>query len=430
MVVAADARAVRHFAAKPFRIRQPGGRPVSALAWAVVALPAAGAAGLALMRQGPAAGWVAVGMAAATLALAAALPWRLGQGTLLRVDALAAHFAVLVALAGLLGAWFARTSPAGRHAAPALAVLAGLELAVLADAAPLAWAGLAASVLAFVLTGPGGLEARWRALRMVVPALALALLGFLLPGLANGPPGLLSLGWILLLAGLAPVAGLAPLHGWIGAAGHGGAAAALLPALGGVALLVLLRGQAGVMADPDAVSPGPPLVALGLASLFWAALGLWRDGTRPVRDAMLFQSGLAAIAFGLGTEGAIATGLLLLSAAMLLGPVAARGGPGHTGVRAGALAALALLPPFATFGAGIALLSEAAEASAWLALGLAALVAAGAGGLARAALAAWRAPGPRDRLAEIPAALVLALVVAAGVAPGIARWFAHLAEGL
>jgi hypothetical protein len=141
---------------------------------------------------------------------------------------------------------------------------------------------------------------------------------------------------------------------------------------------------------------------------------------------MLFQAGLAAVAFGLGAPGAVAAGLLLLSAAVPLGPVAAWGGRG----RAGALAALALLPPFATFGAGVALLSEAAEANPWLALALAALVATGAGGLGRAALAVWRAPGPRDPWSDIPAALVLALVVAAGVAPGTARWFAHLAEGL
>jgi hypothetical protein len=400
---------------------------VSALAWAVVALPAAGAATLPFVRRGDLARWGALGVAGLTLALAAALPWRPGVAAGLRVDALAAHLGIMVALAGLLGAWLGRAWT-GVRAGQMLAVLAGVQLAMLADSPVLAWIGLEAAVLALLLVGAGGGAAAGRALRAVLPALALALLGgLLLAARADLPPGWLSLGWILLLAGLAPLVGLAPLHGWARVAGRGNAAAAaLLPALGAAALLVLLRGREVAMAHPEFLVPGPALLVLGMASLGWAALSLWRGGRQPGRDAVLFQAGLATIGFGLGGPAAMAAGLLLLSGAVLLGPLALAG---HGRPRAAALAGLALLPPFASFGAGLALLVDAADVSAWLALGLAGLMVAGAGGIARAAWAAWQAPW-KPGLADIPAALVLALCVAAGVLPGVARWFALLAEAL
>jgi hydrogenase-4 component F len=229
---------------------------------------------------------------------------------------------------------------------------------------------------------------------------------------------------MLLVAGLATVAGLAPLHGWQRVAGRG-AAAALLPGLGTAALVLLLRAHAAVMAQDDAVAPGPPLLALGLASLAWAALGLWRE-QRPARDAALFIAGLAAVAFGLGGD-AVPAGLLLLGLGVVLAPLAALAA-GQ--VRAAALAALALLPPFPGFGAALALLGEAADAMPWLALPLAALMLAGAGGIARAALAAWRAEAPPPRALALPGWVLLAALVASGMVPAASRWFDLLAEGL
>ncbi len=410
---------------------------MSALGWVAAGVPLAGAAAVVLLRQRPAAPLVALAAAAVSLVVAMALPWQGGAGAMLQVDALAAHMAMAVGLCGLLALWLGRAPPA--VAAQGLAMQAGLLLAVMAEGPVLAWVGLEGAVLALLLAPARGGEASWRAAVALVPALGLALLGGLVLWLAAGgagswvglvtaspglSPGLLSLAWMLLLAGLATVAGLAPLHGWMRAAWRGGVAS-WLPALGAVALLLLLRAREVVIAQDDAVEPGPPLLALGLASLTWAVLGLWRED-RVARDAALFVAGLAAVAFGLGGD-AVPAGLVLLTAGVVLGPLVAFG---LGRARAVALAALALLPPFPTFGAALALLGEAADAMPFLAVPLAALMVAGAGGLARAALASWRAPvamPPRDLL---PAGLVLAGLVVAGMVPAAARWFEFVAEGL
>ena len=404
------------------------------IGWAAIGVPLAGAAAVALLRGRPAAGWVGLASAGLALLLALVLPWQAGAGALLQVDALAAHMAVAVALAGVLALWLGRPA----QAVQGLAVLGGLLLAVLAAGPVLGWAGLALAVLVLLATARGG-EGAWRAAMAVVPALGLALLGALVLALAAGgargwaglaaaapglAPGLLSLGWMLLVAGLATVAGLAPLQGWQRVAGRG-AAAALLPGLAAAALVLLLRAHAVVTAQDDAVAPGPPLLALGLASLAWAALGLWRE-QRPARDAALFIAGLASVAFGLDGD-AVPAGLLLLGLGVVLAPLAALAG-GQ--VRAAALAALALLPPFPGFGAALALLGEAADAMPWLALPLAALMLAGAGGIARAALAAWRAEAPPLRALALPGWVLLAALVASGMVPATARWFDLLAEGL
>ncbi len=410
---------------------------MSALGWAVAGLNLAGAVAVLLLRRRPVAGLLAPSVAGLALAVALVLPWQRGAGALLLVDAPAAHMAVAIALAGVLALWLGRAVPAA--AAQVLAVAGGAVLAVLADGPALGWAGLAAAALALLLGAPRGGEAAWRAVLAVVPALGLALLGGMMvwlaaggalpwPGLAEAAPGLapglLSLGWMLMLAGLAVVAGLAPVQGWLRVA-RGGPAAALVPGLAAAALLLLLRARAVVMAQDEAVEPGVPLVALGVASLAWAALGLWRE-RRPARDGALFVAGLAAVAFGLGGE-AVAAGLVLLGAGVVLGPLVALA-PGWA--RAGALAALALLPPFPGFGAALALLGAAAEASPWLVVPLAVLVLAGAGGLARAALADWRTGAAVPRGVAVPAGLVLAGLVASGMVPAAARWFEMMAEGL
>lgn len=410
---------------------------MSALGWVAAGVPLAGAAAVLLLRRRPAAPFVALAAAVLALAGALALPWQGGAGALLRVDALAAHMAVAFGLCGLLAVWLGRAAPA--VAAQGLAMQAGLVLAVMADGPVLAWVGLEGAVLALLLAPSRGGEAAWRAAVALVPALGLALLGALVLWLAAGAaktwlglaevapglaPGLLSLAWMLLVAGLAMVAGLAPLHGWMRAAWRGGAAS-LLPALGAAALVLLLRAREVVIAQDDAVEPGAPLLALGLASLAWAVQGLWRED-RPARDAALFVAGLVAVAFGLGGD-AVPAGLVLLTAGVVLGPLVTFG---PSRVRAAALAAVALLPPFPGFGAALALLSEAADGMPLLAVPLAVLMVAGAGGLARAALASWRAPAAVPRRDVLPAGLVLAGLVVAGMVPAVARWFEFVAEGL
>ncbi len=412
---------------------------MSALGWVVAGLHLAGAAGVVLLRRRPVAAWLAPGVAGLALVAALGLPWQRGAGALLRVDALAAHMAVMVSMAAVLALWLGRAAPSTAARAQVLVVAGGAVLAVLADGPALGWAGLAAAALALLRGVARGGEAGWRAALALVPALGLALLGAVMVWLAAGgarpwqdlveaapatAPGLLSLGWMLLLAGLAVVAGLAPVQSWLRAA-RGGSAAAVVPALAAAALVVLLRARELVMAQEEAVEPGPPLLALGMASLAWAALGLWRE-RRPARDSALFVSGLAAVAFGLGGD-AVPAGLLLLGSGVVLGPLVALA---QGWMKAAALAALALLPPFPGFGAAVALLGAAADAMPWLAVPLAALVLAGAGGLARAALLAWRAGGAAPRAVALPAGLLMVALVASGMVPAAARWFELMAEGL
>ena len=414
--------------------------------WLVVALPLAAAGGLGLVR-GAAAGWGALAATALTLGLALALPWHTMAGDLLRVDPLAAQLAILAAAAAVLAAWRGRTSATGMRAAVALAVLGGIELAALSNNMMLGWVGLEVAVLGLLLGGRPHGETQWRAVATLLPALALVLLGALVlyragapvlgPGaaamrwdrLAEAAPKLsaqiLSLGFILILAGLACCAGLAPLHAWHRVAARGNTlAAALLPALGAAALGMVLRARAIATAHHDALDPGHALLLLGLASLGWAALALWRRAA-VAPAASLFHAGLATAAFGLGTGSADAAGLLLLSAGVLMAPLVH--GPGRSAALL--LAALAMLPPFATFGAGLTLLGEVVDAASWLALPLAALMVAGAAGLLRATMHAWPSPGAR-RADEAPALALLVLAVLAGLSPQAARWFERLGAGL
>ncbi|MCC6717660.1 MAG: hypothetical protein IT555_07240 [Acetobacteraceae bacterium] len=400
--------------------------------WLVVAVPLAAAGGLAFAR-GAAAWWGAVAAAGLTLMLGVAVATT-GSGAIgVRVDALAAHLMVLVAAAGLLAIWGARR---GGRAALALGVLAGIELAALAEAPLVRWVGLAAAgLLLLSVPLPTATDRqrarRWQALLALVLGLAAALCGLLLleraasAGLAA--PVMRSLGFVLLLGGLAGGAGLAPLHGWMRAAGAGTpASAGLVPAFAAVALAVLLRARGDVAGQDGALDPGLGLLALGMASLGWAAVAAWRGGGAGA--ALPLHAGLAAVAFGLGGTVADAAGLTLLSAAVLMVPLVRSGGGWG---RAGLLAALALLPPFATFGAALALLGEAVRTLPWLAVPSAALAAVGAAGLARAAMRAWEGRRQsRSLAAQVPALLVLGVALAAGLAPPAARWFVMVAEGL
>lgn len=424
--------------------------------WLVLALPLAAAVGLGLApRLGfirrPAAGWSGLAAAVLTLGCALALPWQAAAGDLLRVDPLAAHLAILAAAAAVLTAWHERATATRVEAATGLVVLGGIEIAALSNNLMLGWAGLELAVLGVLLGGRPGRETAWRAAATMLPALALVLAGALVlyragvpllgPGadamrwdrLAEAAPklsaGMVSLGFILLLTGLAGCAGLAPLHGWQRVATpRAGArttmAAALLPALAAAALVMVLRAREIATANNDALEPGPALLVLGLASLAWATSALWRGGpTAPA--AALFLAGLATTAFGLGTGTADAAGLLLLSAGVLLAPLIRSTGRSTALL----LAALAMLPPFATFGAGLTLLGEALDAAPWLALPIAALMMAGTAGLIRAALHAWQSPNT-GLANEIPTLALLLLAVLAGLLPPAARWFELLGEAL
>jgi hydrogenase-4 component F len=395
-----------------------------------VSVPLLAAAGLAALPSRRVA-WVSVAGAAAALGCAAFLPWTTAKpGDALLTDGLAAHLAILAGLVGLITAW------ADRHAArrrPAVLPLQlGLvQLALLSDDIGLAWTAFAAAAM---------LTAGWRAGPGLLPTAAgvlLALFGAVLlhiaavptldpgwPGLrwtslaaaAPGcPGGVLSLAFLLLLAGYGAVAVLAPRH-----AGPGGAAAGVLLPI--VAFSVVLRLRGVVAANPDAVAPGPPLLAFGMGALLLGALGVWRRG-RLTAASTLCHNGIAAVAFGLGGPAATFAGLLHLTAHSLAHAALRRSLPAMP--LAILLVALAGLPPFALFGSEALILTEAARSLPWLALlfGLGLLALAGA-----LAVRLRERPGPAAEPSGaafawtwLPVAALLGL--GAAMPAGVAAWF-------
>ena len=416
----------------------------------VPALPLLAATGLWFAPAALAA-WLALAACGATLAAALAQPWLAGADAWLRADAPGTHMAVLIALTGLASIWFARRTLTGHAAAATLGAMGFLLLAVLANSVLLAVLGLEGALLVLLLARPLGGHATagaWRALLLAVAGMGLALVGTVLLARAAIPvtgPGAEALRWdalvraaprmaaadlslaaAFLLAGIATCAGLVPVHGWLAAASRTGGA--LLAALAGAALLVLLR-LGRVMAAGPAPAPEPVLLALGLMSVLVAAGWLVRERRRRpgIPPIVLLYAGLAAFACGLGRAEA---GFVLVSALLVLLPAWAVARP-HPRVRATALAALALLPPFAGFGAALGVVGAAVRGQPWLAvpfgLGLAVAVAA----LARHLPGLWRAPAAGARTGDTVAAVaLLALALAAGIVPAAAHWFETVARGL
>lgn len=396
-----------------------------------VSLPLLAAAVLAVVpsRRGV---WIGGAAAAATLACAAFLPWATAEpGDGLLTDGLAAHLAILAGLIGLITAWAEFRAPRHRPAVPLL--LVGLvQLALLSDDIGLAWVGFAGAAMLTAGRRPGP---------FLLPAAAgvlLALFGTVLLGLSApgaGWPGLrwtslaaaaqgcqgglLSLAFVLLLAGHGMVAVLAPRQ--IGS--EGPVSSALLPL---VAFSTILRLRGVLDANDDAVAPGPLLLALGIAALLLGALGVWRRG-RLLAASTLGHNGIAAVAFGLGGPAATFAGLLHLTAHSLA----------HTALRrsvppmpfAALLAALAGLPPFALFGSEALILTEVIRIVPWLALpfGLGLLAFAGA------LVARLRgAPGPAaapNRAAFAWAWLPVAALLGLGaiMPAGVAAWLRAVA---
>ena len=400
-----------------------------AAAAGTVSVPFLAAAGLAALPSRHAAAMGAPA-AAATLGCAAFLPWTVAEpGDALLTDGLAAHLAILASLVGLVIAWAERRA-AGRRPALLLLLLGFVQLALLSDDIGVAWTALAAAAL---------LTAGWRAGPGLLPTAAgvlLALFGTVLlhvaavptpdagwPGLrwtrlaarTSGCPGdVLSLAFLLLLAGHGAVAVLAPRQAGPGSAAPG----VLLPV---VAFSVVLRLRGGGAANADAVAPGPPLLALGIGALLLGAFGLWRRG-RLAAASILGHNGITAVAFGLGGPAATFAGLLHLTAHSLAHAALRRSLPRMP--LAVLLVALAGLPPFALFGSEALILIEAARNLPWLALLFGPGLLAFAGALALRLRE--RHPGPAVGHAAfawvwLPVAALLGL--GAAMPAGVAAWF-------
>ncbi len=225
-------------------------------------------------------------------------------------------------------------------------VLGATLLGLYADNIGLLWAAVESATIAATLAvslprTPSALEAAWKYFILGGVGIALALFGTMLVYLAAQPalgPGfaamsfsalsahaarmdgsLLTLAFVFILFGYGTKAALAPLHGWLPDA-YAEGPAPLTTSLSGpmlnLALLAILRFrhllQVNFTAGGGALQPGPFLLVLGLVSIFLAGLSLTRrrDARRFFGFSAIEQSGIVAVAFGIGGVAAIFAGLL------------------------------------------------------------------------------------------------------------------------
>ncbi len=222
-------------------------------------------------------------------------------------------------------------------------------------------------------------------------------------------------------------------------------ARALLPVLaGGPALDVVLRLRALPGVSPgllrlDVLLPvGGGLLGMLLACALMPAQR--RQADRLMLAAAL-QLGAAAVGFGCGGTGGVVAGLMLLGGLALALPVALLPVPTRLGHRLQRLAVLALagLPPFAPFAAGMVLLLRlsgdlpllAAAVLAGFAVAALLLVAARSGIAPMDAVTTAARP-VRLAAATVPGLLALALLGWLGLAmpPALAAWLLAASEGM
>jgi hydrogenase-4 component F len=276
----------------------------------------------------------------------------------------------------------------------------------------------------------------------------------------HGP--LLNLAFVFLLLGYGTKAGLAPLHAWLPnahAEGPTPVSAVLSGSILNVALTIILRVRGLVAANHAALPPGPPIMALGLLSLLFAALSLWprRDAKRFFAFSTIEQSGVAAFAFGLGGPAAVFAGVLHMTLHTLTKSAVfqcvglasqLKGGQkfsdilglarNHTalGLTLGAgLVALIGLPPFGLFTSEFLIVSQTVRTLPWLAIPLGLGLVIGGWAIATRLLSMLGgAPSPdRGRvpgmLALAPAWLHLTLVLVLGLAmpAAVVTWLTSVA---
>ncbi len=217
-----------------------------------------------------------------------------------------------------------------------------MNLGLLANNIGLMWVAIELATLTTVLMvgiyrTPAALEAAWKYFILGSVGIALALFGTILVYMAARPvigeghdamvwtalitrakdfsPELLNVAFIFLMLGYGTKVGLAPLHAWLPdahAEGPTPISAVLSGLLLNVALYAVLRFKMLLAANPGAIAPGPLMVTLGLISLIFAGLMLYRrrDIKRLFAYSSIEHMGLIAFAFGMGGPIANFAGLL------------------------------------------------------------------------------------------------------------------------
>ncbi len=217
-----------------------------------------------------------------------------------------------------------------------------MNLALVANNIGLMWVAVEVATLTTVLMvgiyrTHEALEAAWKYFILGSVGIALALFGTILVYMAARPvigegtdamvwsvlvaraaqfdPALLDVAFVFLLLGYGTKVGLAPLHAWLPdahAEGPTPISAVLSGLLLNVALYALLRFKMIMAANAGAIAPGPLMVAMGLISVIFAALMLYRrrDIKRMFAYSSIEHMGIIVFAFGMGGALANFAGLL------------------------------------------------------------------------------------------------------------------------
>jgi len=217
-----------------------------------------------------------------------------------------------------------------------------MNLALVANNIGLMWVAIELATLTTVLMvgiyrTHEALEAAWKYFILGSVGIALALFGTILVYMAARPvigegldamvwtvlvkraaafdPALLNVAFVFLLLGYGTKVGLAPLHAWLPdahAEGPTPISAVLSGLLLNVALYALLRFKLLLAVNAAAIAPGPLMVIMGLISLIFAALMLYRrrDIKRMFAYSSIEHMGIIVFAFGMGGPLANFAGLL------------------------------------------------------------------------------------------------------------------------
>lgn len=329
----------------------------SAVLNAVLMVPAAAAALLALVPGYRIGAGINIAASLATFLAAAALlvlPTP-GPGDYLQVDGLNIVFIVLNTFVGLTAAVFSasyigheletgRVTPASLRFYHTMyqVMMFGMNLALITNNIGLMWVAVELATLNTVLMvglyrTHEALEAAWKYFILGSVGIALALFGTILiymsaePVLGEGLPSMvwtnliatadqldpqmLNVAFVFLIVGYGTKVGLAPFHAWLPdahAEGPTPISAVLSGLLLNVALYAVLRFKLLLAANAAALAPGPLMIGLGLLSLVFAAAMLHRrrDIKRLFAYSSIEHMGIIVFAFGMGGPLSNFAGLL------------------------------------------------------------------------------------------------------------------------
>jgi hydrogenase-4 component F len=448
----------------------------------------------------------AINVAAAFLTFisaAALLVVRPPLGQLLLVDDLNVVFIVLNTFVGFTTSLFSRGYIAheieiGRLTPAYLrfyhtmyqVLLGAMNLALLTNVTGLMWvavefATLTTVVMVGIYRTAEALEAAWKYFILGSVGIALALFGTILVYMAAEPvvgqgleamtwgvlqshaarfdPAMLNIAFVFLLLGYGTKAGLVPLHAWLPdahAEGPTPISAVLSGLLLNVAIYAILRFKLLMAANAAAVTPGPLLMGMGLVSVVFAGLMLYRrrDVKRFFAYSSIEHMGIVAFAFGLGGPLANFAGLLHMTMHSLtksgiffaIGQVTRVKGtqaiadirgltsshPALGWIFVASVAAIAGLPPFGIFTSEFLIITQAFAHQPMLAMVLVIglLIALGALFLRLNGLVFGEPSGNMEpsQMSRAPILLHLFIVLVAGIAlpPAVAAWFEHVARSL